>query len=79
MLKDMKTTIKYSSMRLALIWGMSLISPIFLSVAYRICTVDRVDYTGIAWLLIGAAGFIGALVTGKYFQKKEELKTPTNE
>lgn len=69
-----KTIIKGSSMRLALIWGMILLSLIIIGVAYRIATTEVVDYTGIAYLLGGAAVFIGALVTGKYFQKKEEVK-----
>ncbi len=63
-------------MRLALIWGMILLSPIFGAITYRIATVDKVDYMGIAVILGASTLFIGALVTGKYFQKKEEL---TNE
>lgn len=62
-------------MRLALIWGMVLLSLIFLGITYRIISDETVDYSGIATLLVASTLFIGALVTGKYFQKKEELKS----
>ena len=69
----MKTAIKNSSMRLALIWGMILLSLVFIGITYRIFFDETVDYSGIAVLLASATLFISALVYGKVQQKKEEL------
>lgn len=66
-------TIKYSAMRLALIWGMVLLSILFISVGVHIVTVEAPDWSGIGIFLVGSAAFIGALVTGKYLQKKVEV------
>ncbi len=70
----MKEYTKKSAMRLALIWSMGLLTPVFLAITYRIATKEILDYSGIAILVASLTAFIGALVTGKYLQKKEETK-----
>lgn len=69
-----KSYTKNSAMRLALIWGMWLVTLIFSGLTYKIIIGVNVDYSGMALLVGGLSTFIGALVTGKYFQKKEEIK-----
>jgi hypothetical protein len=41
----------------------------------RAALCDTVDWAGICLFLVGLSGFLGAALTGKWLQKKEEIKS----
>jgi uncharacterized membrane protein len=75
----LKEDSKISSMRWALVQVIRMSFIIILCTgAYIIINsirCDTIDWSGIGIMLAGLTAFIGAAVTGKYFQKKEENKS----
>lgn len=51
-----------------------LISGAFLHICWYTYSFKPIDWLGILMLLGGLTGFLGAAVTGKWLQKKQEVK-----
>lgn len=67
---------KKSSIRLVLMIGMIMTGVIFISISYCIVIYGGdadFNWMGVAAVITSLAAFIGALVTGKVMQKKNEL------
>lgn len=74
----LKEDSKISSMRWALVQVTRMSYLVILSgcfhIIYNTLKSNLIEWSGIALLLAGLTAFIGAAVTGKWLQKKEEVK-----
>ena len=74
----LKEDSKVSSMRWALMQVIRMAFILIMAVAANIIIksvkASDIDWTGIALFLAGLSAFIGTAFTGKWLQKKEEVK-----